>query len=94
MKMNENAPSRRGSTAATAASSEAEDEMARDSTSPLAGCTAAESSRSSSAATSSATRSLSLATVPGSIPASSASCSVLTRLPLWPSANCVSPTPR
>ena len=47
-----------------------------------------------SAATSSATRSVSLLTVPGSIPASSASASVLVRLPLWPRAKPLSPVPR
>ena len=47
--------------------------------------------RPSSCASSSATRSLSLVTVPGNMPASSASASVFTRLPLWPSANSRSP---
>ena len=43
---------------------------------------------------SSATRSLSLVTAPGSMPTSAASFSVLTRLPLWPSAKECSPTLR
>ena len=50
--------------------------------------------RSSSPASSSAMRSLSDVTVPGSIPAPSASAAVLTRLPLWPRANSSSPTDR
>jgi hypothetical protein len=43
---------------------------------------------------SSATRSLSLVTVPSNMPASLASASVLTRLPLWPRANMCSRTER
>ncbi len=39
-------------------------------------------------------RSVSEVTVPGSIPASAANASVLTRLPLWPRANSTWSTPR
>ncbi len=50
--------------------------------------------RPSSLAKSSATTSLSLVIAPGNIPASAASCSVLTRLPLWPRAKVWAPTSR
>ena len=78
MMTRENAPSSRTITSATACS--------RASGSP--GWWA------SSAAISSATRSLSLVTVPSSMPASFTRASVLTRLPLWPSANMRSSTER
>ena len=74
------APRRRGSTSASAASKASPGSMSvRD---------------TSSRASSSATRSLSEVTVPGSIPASVASCAVLTRLPLWPRANSKWSAPR
>ena len=47
-----------------------------------------------SRASSSAMRSLSLPIVPGSIPAASASVSVLVRLPLWPRAKWTPPASR
>ena len=50
--------------------------------------------RSQAWATSSAIASVSLLTVPGSMPASSARSAVLTRLPLCPSANWVWTTSR
>ena len=68
---NENAPSNRGNTACNACSSVS-------SAGPI---------RSHSWASSSAMASVSLEMVPGSMPASSTSSAVLTRLPLWPSAN-------
>ncbi len=78
---NEKAPSSMGSTSSRARSS------ARPS--------ALDSGlRPSSWASSSATRSLSLVMAPGSMPTTSASASVLTRLPLWPSAKVWAPTSR
>jgi hypothetical protein len=58
------------------------------------GTSSTASRRASAWASSSATRSVSEVTMPSSMPASAASLAVFTRLPLWPRANCSSPTDR